>query len=90
MTISTFDNIKIKMDGQEHEINGVEVNRETREIYFDLENTFAIQIDNADKLFDKELEFKQIGFDDEFTKAKIDSFYVDEKSRDNRILSLSF
>lgn len=86
----TLDRIKIKMDGQEHEIENAEIDNEGRAIYLDLDDTFSVHVEDIRNLFQKELQIQRIGHDDDFIKAQIDSFYVETDSKDNHVLGLSF
>lgn len=85
-----LNTLKIKMDGQEHELTNVEVDSELRTVLLDLDDTVTIEVEDVQYLFDKELEILHVGCDDEYVKARIDSFFVDEETNRNQILGLSF
>lgn len=87
---SSFNTLKIKMDGQEHELTNFELDNHLQSILFDIEDTVTVQVDDVQKLFDKEIEILKVGHDDQYTKARIDSFYVDSETNENRILGISF
>lgn len=86
----TFTFLKLRMDGQEHELSNFELDNDNRTIMFDFDETVSVQIDDIQDLFNKEIHMLKVGHDDEYTKARIDSVYVEDGSKDNKILSLSF
>ena len=82
--------LKVKMDGQIHELDNFEVDNNARSIYLDLDNTFSVQIEDLNKLFDKDVEIKRVGHDDDFIKAKINSYFVESTNKENQVLGLSY
>ncbi|MEW5819078.1 MAG: hypothetical protein AB1782_02720 [Cyanobacteriota bacterium] len=86
---STLDKVKIKMDGQEHEITNAELDNENRSIYLDLDDTISIHVEDVGTLFNKNIEILRVGHDDDYIKAQINSFYV-ESEKENQILSLTY
>jgi hypothetical protein len=86
---TALDQFRIKMDGQEHLLNNVEYDKETGNIYLDLDDTISIQVEDVQNLFEKEIEILQVGCDDGYTRARIDSFYNDGETTNNLILGLS-
>lgn len=88
--MTTLNKLRIKMDGQEHEINKFEMDPESNSIFLDLEDTISVQIEDVKALFTKDVKIMRVGHDDEYIKAKIDSFYVESESTENQILGISF
>lgn len=87
---ATMNTLKIKMDGQEHELERYEIDEANNAVYLDLDETITVQVDDVRKLFAKDLEILRVGFDDDFISAKIDTFYVDGENKNNQILGISF
>jgi len=81
--------MKVKMDGQEHELSHFELDNDSRSVYLDLDHTICVHIEDVKDVFSKELEVMQVGCDDGYVKARIDSLYSDSDSKEHHILGLS-
>ena len=85
-----FNTIKLRMDGQEHELKNFEIDQDSRSIMFDLDETVSVHVEKIEDLLGKDIQILKVGSDDDYTKAKIDSIYTEEETQENKILSVSF